>query len=226
MGSDRRYLNMSSRKLEAFYGVVKGRRSVRSYTGERVRDDVLCRVFEAARWAPSAHNSQPWRFIVLEDLKVRERLVNAMKSAWIKDLLRDGVPMEKILKLVEEECVDRFMKSPVVILACLTMEDMDKYPDDRRRAAEHAMAVQSVAASIQNLLLAAHWEGLGACWVCAPLFCQEEVRRALCLPKELEPQAIITMGYPAEKPDPPARKRLSEIVLSVTPGGGLSRGEA
>ena len=55
---------------------------------------------------------------------------------------------------------------------------------------------------------------------------EDVVRRALCLPKELEPQAIITMGYPAEKPDPPARKRLSEIVLSVTPGGGLSRGEA
>jgi len=75
------------------------------------------------------------------------------------------------------------------------------------------MATQSLAAAIQNILLAAHAKGLGACWFCAPLFCQETVRRVLGMPDEVEPQALIVIGYPAEQPEPPPRKSLKEIVF-------------
>ena len=61
------------------------------------------------------------------------------------------------------------------------------------------MAVQSVALACQNLLLAAHAHGLGACWMCAPLFVPELVRDTLDLPQTWEPQALITLGYPAEE---------------------------
>jgi len=61
------------------------------------------------------------------------------------------------------------------------------------------MAVQSVALAAQNLLLMAHAEGLGACWVCAPLFCPDVVRDVLSLPADWEAQGLITMGYPAEQ---------------------------
>ncbi len=94
------------------------------------------------------------------------------------------------------------MAAPVVILACLTMSDMDKYPDARRGNAERIMAIQSVAAAIQNFLLAAHALGLGAGWMCAPLFAPDEARAALDLPADWEPQALITLGYPAQEPQP------------------------
>ena len=74
------------------------------------------------------------------------------------------------------------------------MADMDQYPDDRRQQAERVMAVQSVALAAQNLLLAAHAEGLGACWMCAPLFCPDVVRDALALPEDWEAQALIHAG--------------------------------
>jgi F420 biosynthesis protein FbiB-like protein len=75
---------------------------------------------------------------------------------------------------------------------------MDHYPDPARAQAEWTMAVQSVALACQNLLLAAEAHGVGACWMCAPLFVPELVRRVLELPGDWEPQALITLGYPAE----------------------------
>ena len=75
--------------------------------------------------------------------------------------------------------------------------DMDRYPDDRRNTAEYLMAVQSTAMAAQNLLLAAHCEGLGACVMCAPLFCPGSVAEGLSLPSEWKPQMLVTIGVPA-----------------------------
>ena len=74
------------------------------------------------------------------------------------------------------------------------------------------MAVQSVAMAVQNLLLAAHAEGLGACWMCAPLFCPDSVRAALGLAENWEAQALITLGFPANEGKPASRKPLSEAA--------------
>jgi F420 biosynthesis protein FbiB-like protein len=92
------------------------------------------------------------------------------------------------------------------------MVDMDRYPDPERSAAERLMAVQSTALAVQNLLLAAHAEGLGACWMCAPLFCPDVVSAQLNLPEDWEPQALITIGYPAEQKQS-ARQPLETRVL-------------
>jgi nitroreductase len=86
----------------------------------------------------------------------------------------------------------------VLIALCLSMVDMDVYPDERRAHNEYLMAVQSVAMAGQNLLLAAHEAGLGACWMCAPLFVPDVVRDMLELPDDWQPQALLTLGYPAE----------------------------
>ena len=193
------------------YNTLKGRRSVRKYLEENVPGTVLRRVLDAARWAPSAHNAQPWRFILICDSKVKRRLAEAMALEWEKDLREDKVPREEREKLVSPS-VEAFAGAPALIVACLTMEEMHKYPDKKRREAEHLMGVQSVAAAIQNLLIAAYAEGLGACWFCAPLFCQETVKEILDLPKQFEPQALITIGYPAEKPKAPPRKPLKTVL--------------
>ncbi|MEM2546572.1 MAG: nitroreductase family protein [Candidatus Bathyarchaeia archaeon] len=188
--------------------LIKTRRSIRKFKSAKVSREVVNAILDLARWAPSAHNAQPWRIIVIDDEAVKARLATAMGKAWLEDMLKDDVSKSKAEEIVRVESWERIMKSPVVIIACLSMEDMHVYLDGKRRRAEYLMAVQSVAAYIQNMLLLAHYYGLGACWVCAPLFCQNAVRKALGLPRKIEPQAMIIMGYPDEKPEPPSRKPL------------------
>ncbi len=184
---------------------------MRRYLSTEVSNSVLQRVLDAARWAPSAHNAQPWRFIVVKHLNVKRRLAEAMASEWNKDLHKDGTLPEECERLIKAS-IKRFTNPPILIVACLTMNGMDKYPDERRQEAEYVMAIQSVAVAIQNILLAAHAEGLGTCWFCAPLFCPEVVRETLGIPKDIRPQVLITLGYPAERPKAPPRKPLESLV--------------
>jgi coenzyme F420-0:L-glutamate ligase / coenzyme F420-1:gamma-L-glutamate ligase len=114
-----------------------------------------------------------------------------------RDLEADGVSAEAI-EADTGRSYARITSAPVVIALCLSMSDMDIYPDEHRAHNEYVMAVQSTAMAGQNLLLAAHDAGLGACWMCAPLFCPDVVKVALELPDDWQPQALITMGYPAE----------------------------
>jgi coenzyme F420-0:L-glutamate ligase/coenzyme F420-1:gamma-L-glutamate ligase len=190
--------------------LVTTRRSIRRFKATKVSRDVIHAILDLARWAPSAHNAQPWRFIVIDDEEVKRNLATEMGKAWLSDMLRDGVSRDKAERM-ERESYDRITKSPVVAIACLSMEDMHRYPDSRRQKTEYIMAVQSIAAYIQTLLLIARYYELGACWMCAPLFCRNSVRKALDLPRKLEPQAMIIMGYADEKPSPPPRKTLDEI---------------
>lgn len=191
--------------------IIKSRRSVREYLPRQVSNKVLFRILEAARWAPSAHNAQPWRFVTIRDAALKRKLAEAMANRWDKDMRKDNVPPEEREKLVKTS-IERFTRAPIVIVACLTMEDMDKYPDKRRQKIEYVMAVQSFAAAIENMLLAAHAEGLSSCWFCAPLFCPDTVRKILNISNHVDPQALITIGYPIEKPNPPPRKPLEKIV--------------
>jgi F420 biosynthesis protein FbiB-like protein len=193
--------------------LIKSRRSIRKFKPVKIPREVVKNILDLARWAPSAHNSQPWRCVIIVDEKDKEKLAKEMGKMWLSDMLRDGVPKDKAEEIVRLESWDRITKSPIVIIVCLTMEEMHKYPDERRRRAEYLMGVQSVAAYIQTLLLSAHYYGLSACWVCAPLFCQNVVRKVLGLPRKIEPQAMIVMGYADEEPLPPPRKGLKEICM-------------
>jgi F420 biosynthesis protein FbiB-like protein len=198
---------MSSNLLQ----IIKDRRSVKEYLPRKVSKEILFRILEAGKWAPSAHNAQPWRFIVIRDSAIKQKLAKDMACRWNEDMSKNGLPgkqRESIMKVSTE----RFGNASVIIVACLTMEDMDEYKDERRKKIEYVMAVQSVAAAIENILLAAHCEGLGACWFCAPLFCPDIVRKTLKIPEHLDPQALITLGYPARKPNSPLRKSLDDIV--------------
>ena len=111
----------------------------------------------------------------------------------------------------------RINGAPIVIAVCLSLEEMDTYPDPRRGQAEFLMAVQSTAMAAQNLLLAAHAEGLGACWMCAPLFCSDAVREALDLPAAWQPQGLILLGRPAEPGRRRDRKPVAEIAIGAAP---------
>ncbi len=181
----------------ALIDLIRARRSIRRYLDRPVAPELIDQLLEAATWAPSAHNRQPWRFAVVATEAVKAQLADRMGDRLRLDRLRDGDPIDQIERDVSRSR-QRITTAPVVIIACLSMLDLDHYPDERRNALERAMAMQSVAAAIQNLLLVAHDLGLGACWMCAPLFCPDVVREVLHLPDDWEAQALITIGYPAD----------------------------
>ncbi len=178
--------------------VITTRRSLRRYLPNPVPRALIEQVLTAATWAASAHNRQPWRFAVVENAAPKEALAAAMGARMRQDLQADGVPQD-IIEADAARSYERITSAPVLIAVCLTIADMDKYPDVKRSQAEYLMAVQSVAMAGQNLLLAAHDAGLGACWMCAPLFCPDVVRDSLHLPEDWQPQGLVTMGYPAQE---------------------------
>ena len=188
---------------------IKKRRSIKKYSPRKVKSVILREVLEASGWAPSAHNAQPWRFIVLTEQSAKQALAEAMADAWTADMAKDGVTVEA---QKHEASIERFTHAPALIVACLTMEDMKVYSDERRQRSERDLAMQSLGAAIQNMLLAAHAEGLGACWFSAPSFCKETVRKVLKIPEVVEPQALIALGYAAEKPQVPQRKPLENYA--------------
>ena len=126
------------------------------------------------------------------------------------DMARDGVTVEAEKFKAR---VEKFAAAPALVFACVSVEDMAKQPDAERQSVERDLAVQSLGAALENLLLAAHDAGLGACWFCAPAFCKDAVREALGIPAEVEPQALIALGYPDEKPLAPPRKQLGELCF-------------
>lgn len=177
---------------------IRARRSIRRYVEKPVTRATVQEILDAARWAPSAHNRQPWRFAVLESAETKHALATAMGQKLRADLERDGAAPEFIDKDAARS-YRRITNAPVVIVVCITLRDMDVYNDERRNHAEYLMATQSAAMATQNLLLAAHVLGLGACWMCAPLFVPDIVRDVLHLDPDWQPQALITLGYPAEE---------------------------
>lgn len=184
-------------EIDAFLDLARSRRSIRRYLDEPVPRELIEKILDAACWAPSAHNRQPWRFAVIERAETKHALASAMGEKLRADLERDGVAQD-IIEKDTARSYQRITSAPVVIIACMTTRDMDVYHDTRRKKAEFVMTIQSVAMALQNLLLAAHALGLGACWMCAPLFVADTVREVLKLDEDWEPQALITLGYAAE----------------------------
>ncbi len=196
-----------------FFETIRGRRSVRAFRPEPLTREQIEAVLEAARWAPSPHGRQPWRFVVVATPEGRARLAAAMGEEWRQQLALDG----QVAALIE----DRFRKSharitgaPVVIVPCLYLEELDVYPDAERQAAETTMAVQSLGCAVQNMLLAAYAQGFDGGWMCAPLFCQPAVRAALGLADTLHPHALIPLGYPARDPVRRPHRPVEELVVS------------
>ena len=198
---------------------IKERRSVRKYLARPVPKKTIKEALVAAGWAPSAHNAQPWRFIILADALVKRELAEAMAESWAADIAKDGLNIEPEKFKFR---VERFATAPVLILACLTMDGMDNFSDEKRQKCERDLAMQSLGAALENMLLAAHAMGLGACWFCAPGFCKENVRKVLKIPDDVESEALIAMGYPAEKPPVPPKKLLGDYCFKNKWGGKFS----
>jgi len=165
------------------FGIFKSRRSIRSFTGENVSDEKIEKIIEAARWAPSAGNIQPWEFIVIRRLETKREIAKAALNQFF----------------IEE--------APVVIVVCADEARSSRVYGSRGAS---LYCIQDTAAAIENMLLAICALGLGACWVGA--FNEEEVKRILRIPRGLRPVAIIPIGHPAERPSPPHKRTLKDII--------------
>ena len=166
---------------DSVIGYIETRRSVRRYTDEPVTRETLEALVEAARWAPSGLNNQPWRFITIESREVLDNLAALTKYS-------------------------RILKSAPAAIAVFI---------DTSRIYHREKDIQSIGAAIENLLLAAHSYGLGACWLGEILNRHEEVENLLEAPIQLELMAVIALGYPLDDEPPAAKNRypLDEIIV-------------
>jgi F420 biosynthesis protein FbiB-like protein len=189
---------------------LRTRRSIRRFKPDPVADSVIERILTTAAYAPSAHNLQPWRFVVVgaDRMSARTRLAQALTSAMRRDMTAEGAPESEIESRVTRS-IQRITEAPVLILLCRDVTAVREHkPQDT------IMAIQSVANAATYLLLAVHAEGLGGNWICWPLYAQEETRKALELPEPWEPQAMIFVGYADEVPKTKALKQTDELVKS------------
>jgi len=192
--------------------LLRNRRSVRTYQDRPIERALLEQMVEAARWAPSPHGRQPWRFAILTQHEPKQRLAEQMGETWHTNLQMDG-QSEETVNIRLDKSYRRILRAPAIIIPCLYLEDLDRYPDQTRQANEVTMAIQSLGAAVQNMLLMAYDLGLDTGWMCAPLFCPEVACAALNLDKRLIPHALITVGYAAADPVRRPRLPLDHLIV-------------
>lgn len=174
---------------------VEARRSIRAFLPDTIPRAELDAIVEAACLAPAPHHSRPWRFVVVDTDASKRALALGMGARWERDLLADGVAAPRVDELVTASH-QKLERAPAFVVGCLTWDGLDRYPDEIRRRAEWGMALLSLGAAVENMMLAATDRGLATCWVAAPIFCPEEARDALALPFEWLPHALVLVGRP------------------------------
>ena len=191
---------------------IEARRSIRSFLPDPVNRAELDRLIEAACLAPAPHHSRPWRWVLVDAPDRKDALARGMGERWQRDLEGDGVPPARIDELVATSHA-KLTAAPALVLGCLTWEGLDRYPDEPRQLAEWGMALLSLGASVENLMLAATAADLASCWGAAPIFCPAEARDALSLPRDWLPHALVLVGRrdPAYKAPPRPAVALDEL---------------
>lgn len=158
---------------------IRERRSIRVFRPDPIEPEKLEAILEAARWAPSGRNTQPWRFVVVESKEKREELGRVVTQ------------------------MDMVRTAPVTIAI---LRDKDAGYDEIKDA-------QAIGACAQNILLAAHSLGLGACWL--GRLRDPQVEKIIGAKENEELMMLIVIGYPAERPPTRERKPLSELVRRI-----------
>jgi len=185
---------------DSLHTFLRTRRTIRRFKPDPVPDSAIERILTTAAYAPSAHNLQPWRFVIVgADISsaqpsARARLAHALTSALRADMTSAGAPESDIESRVTRS-TQRINEAPVIFLLC---RDVTAIREHKRE--DKIMSIQSVANAATYLLLAAHAEGLGGNWTCWPLYAQEKTRSALELPETWEPQAMVFVGYAEDEP--------------------------
>ena len=193
--------------MNDYHHFLRTRRSIRRFKPDPVPEFVIKRLLTTAIHAPSAHNLQPWRFVHIESSVAKERLGRALTEKMRADMEAEGADPAQIQKRIEIS-LRRIAEAPLILLLC-----RDKTAIRKEDSEEHQMGVQSTALTGLQLMLAAHAEGLGANWICWPLYGQAEVQSALDLSENWLPQGMFFIGAMDESPKEPERNPLEDVFV-------------
>ena len=164
-------------EYERFLALAESRRSVRRFTARTVSREAILRVLAAARWAPSNHNRQPWRFLVLQDRNQVKKLSELVKTEITQKL--KSLPQVAAGYSAEFAHHATFFSDAPVLIAVLHKKPLS-FSAGLLKGVDHPDLVSgeplSVAMAVQNLLLAAHTLGLGTCVMTAPLLAVDVLR--------------------------------------------------
>ena len=177
-------------ELTPFQRILRGRRSIRRYLPTPVEREKLLACLEAARLAPSAHNAQPWRFIVVDDPDLKERLTAAAFSG-----IYSGSKFAA--------------QAPVILLLLVKTELMAHGLGGRlQRVPFHFI---DIGIAGEHIVLQAEELGLATCWM--GWFNYRKARKVLGIPRKYKVMAMMPVGYAEKRPrrEPP-RRTLDEIV--------------
>jgi nitroreductase len=177
---------------ESLLSLFRDRRSIRRYRPDPVPDEIVQELLEAGRWAPSANNLQPWRFIVIRDRLMREQI------AMYADYAGDHPA--------------HVGEAPLLIVLCGVIEDR----------LYHEFLNGDVGMAGLQMMLQAKAMGLGTCWLGG--LERRAIAGLLRIPDYLEIVSLLTVGFPAEDPEPTPRKSLDEIVHYEVYGGQAGNG--
>jgi len=186
---------------------IKERRTIRKFHQKKIPKSLLKKILEAGRMAPSAHNVQPWRFVVITDNKIRDCLVTRLKANSKKFLTSVQILVKKSLEILNG--------APCIICVYDT-EDFSKklsFLGEPYISVIKLSEIESISAAIQNMHLTASSLGIGFVWLIFPVLLQKEINRIIKVEDKLT--AVLAMGYPAEKPKKTSRKTLKEISLFI-----------
>jgi len=192
---------------------MRTQRAIRRLKTDPVDDALVLHLIELALKAPTGSNAQNWEFIVVKDPAVKGKLAALNRQAWglyggigRRLAQRSGnEAMAKIIKAVQWQA-DHFEEIPVIVVACLKSVIVP-FP-----SVIAAGAYGSIFPSVQNLLLAARAAGLGAALITLPLWSRFLARRALGLPWNIAPCAVIPLGWPTGKYGPTSRRPVEDVV--------------
>lgn len=168
---------------------ITSRASVTRYRDEGIDRSRVARLLEAARWAPSAGNMQIAEYLIVQD----------------------DEKLEKLAEYAQNQ--PHVREAPLAIVILADMEKAERQYGERGR---ELYAIQETGAALQNILLEAYEEGLGAAWVGA--FEEERVAALLEIPDRIRPVAIVTVGEPAERPEQPSKYGVSHLTYMNTYG--------
>lgn len=199
------------------------RRSLRQFKPDAVPREVLERLIIAATTAPSATNRQPWRFAVVTARATRKAIVDAVarRTEEMKAIIRNSHHGD------EFENYGDFFVEPLESAAAIIVPQYREYPDmianliaaggGDPRAFHTASSMQaelcSTSAAIMTLLLMAHAEGLGACWMAGPMVARDDIHGILGIKAPWQMVGAVSLGYPAQPPDAkPRRKPVQRVI--------------
>lgn len=187
---------LPTEQYEAIFDTLKNRRSIGRLKKDEVPKETIEQIVEAATWAPSHHNTQPWRFIVMTG--EGRRLLGEGYAA--VERAQSGEQSEE----EREKHVKKAFRSPVVIAAICSPSD------DRRAVREEELA--AAQAAVQNMLIAAHALGLGAIWRSGAPMYHPAMKEHFKLREDEEIVGLVYVGIPDMTPSMPARKAVAEVT--------------